>query len=95
MAGERSFPLIVLNIVLVPKTSHRRSSIVQEITATDRELLLDHDESLYCLYGLLGSSEDEEGASPAATMVTYYEESYLSDEESGAGEQPAAEIQEA
>ena len=65
--------------------------------ATDRDLLLHHDESFYCGHDLVDSSEDEESASPAAKRGDdgNYEENYSSDEESNAGEQPAAEIQEA
>ena len=88
---------LVLNLFLVSKMSHRRSSIVQGITATDRYLLLNHDESFYCGDGLVDSSEGEESASPAAKRGDNgnYEENYSSDEESAAGEQPAAGIQEA
>ena len=82
---------------MVSKMSHRRSSLVQGITATDRDLLLDHDESFYCRDDLVDSSEDEESALPAARRGDdgNYEENYSSDEENDAGEQPAAEIQEA
>ena len=64
--GRRTLIPLVLNLFLVSKMSRRRSSIVQGITATDRDLLLDHDESFYCGDDLVDSSEDEESASPAA-----------------------------
>ena len=60
----------------------------------ERDLLLDHDESFYCGDDLIGSSENEESALPAAKRGSY-EETYSNDEESDAVEQPAAEIQEA
>ena len=92
--GRRTLIQIVLNLFLVSKMSHRRSSVVQEITATDGDLLLDHDESFYCGDD---SSEDEESASPAGKRADNSNnyENYSSDEDSDAGEQPATEIQEA
>ena len=64
--GKRTPIPLVLNLFLVSKISHRRRSIVQGITATDRDLLLDHDESFYCGDHLVDSSEEEESASHAA-----------------------------
>ena len=88
---------LFLNLFLVSKMSHRRSCIVQGIPATCRDLLLHPDESFYGGDDLFGSSEDEESAPPAAMRGddSNYEENYSSDEESDAGEQPAAKIQEA
>ena len=64
--GRRTLIPLVLNIFLVSKMSHRCSSIVEGITATDKDLLSDHNEPFYCGDDLVDSSEDEESTSPAA-----------------------------
>ena len=63
----------------------------------DRDLLLNHDESLYCGDDIVDFSENKVGTSPAAKQKddSNFEENYSSEEKSDTCEQPAAEIQEA
>ena len=82
---------LVSKLVIVALVLSKGSKSRTEIS------FLNHDESFYCADDLIDYSEDKESVSPAAKRGDdgNYQENYSSNEESDAGEQPAAEIQEA
>ena len=75
---RRTLISLVLNLFLVSKISHRRSTFVHGIMARDRYLLLYHDESFYFGDYFVNSLEDEESASPAAKRGVdgHYEDNF-------------------